>query len=489
MTGGSEELTMTSAIRTVPAVAAALLLAASSAGGANLVNEWRFDGDGTDSVGTADGTVGSIVTFDSGVPCGQGQAAVFGPGVNGSTDDEIVTSSPSNIGLSDVAFAFWVRRDTLGGPKGVFDAHNAQDRGVVLLFGGDNQIRVGFTFELIVNYTLNIESNPAMITDSEWHHVVFCLDRSSNLASFYLDGVLFSVATPSLVIEPVSLGMPAIHFGTHDDENGLDGALALFQYYKSVLTQAEITELASRKFLAHEYEFAGDATDLVGTADGTVGASVGFGSGGLPPNPTAVFGSGIGASDDDEIIVPMADFMNFGVGDFSISFWVRRNDVDSGNADGVFDALDGTGTGWQMAIASDNKLTCRIDDDGGATINLDSTGAIVDSNWHHVVLSVDRSETDGARWYIDGALDVALDPTSVPGAITPDQDLHVGAQNNVNGMEGELLIAQFYCGALTAPEVAALAGVQSCAGDANADGAVDVNDITYVLFRLGNPCP
>ncbi len=25
-------------------------------------------------------------------------------------------------------------------------------------------------------------------------------------------------------------------------------------------------------------------------------------------------------------------------------------------------------------------------------------------------------------------------------------------------------------------------------GDANGDGVVDVNDISYVLFRLGNPC-
>ena len=29
----------------------------------------------------------------------------------------------------------------------------------------------------------------------------------------------------------------------------------------------------------------------------------------------------------------------------------------------------------------------------------------------------------------------------------------------------------------------------ACDGDANGDGAVDVNDISYVLFRLGNACP
>ena len=28
----------------------------------------------------------------------------------------------------------------------------------------------------------------------------------------------------------------------------------------------------------------------------------------------------------------------------------------------------------------------------------------------------------------------------------------------------------------------------ACDGDANGDNIVDVNDISYVLFRLGNPC-
>ena len=32
-------------------------------------------------------------------------------------------------------------------------------------------------------------------------------------------------------------------------------------------------------------------------------------------------------------------------------------------------------------------------------------------------------------------------------------------------------------------------GVAHCDGDANADGVVDVNDISYVLFRLGTLCP
>jgi hypothetical protein len=35
----------------------------------------------------------------------------------------------------------------------------------------------------------------------------------------------------------------------------------------------------------------------------------------------------------------------------------------------------------------------------------------------------------------------------------------------------------------------ALADTADCEGDANGDQVIDVNDISYVLFRLGNPCP
>ena len=35
---------------------------------------------------------------------------------------------------------------------------------------------------------------------------------------------------------------------------------------------------------------------------------------------------------------------------------------------------------------------------------------------------------------------------------------------------------------------ASTAKATSCEGDANNDGAVDVKDISYVLFRLGDTC-
>jgi hypothetical protein len=32
-------------------------------------------------------------------------------------------------------------------------------------------------------------------------------------------------------------------------------------------------------------------------------------------------------------------------------------------------------------------------------------------------------------------------------------------------------------------------GPPACPGDSNGDGTIDVNDISYVIFRLGDPCP
>lgn len=160
--------------------------------------------------------------------------------------------------------------------------------------------------------------------------------------------------------------------------------------------------------LIYEYRFddAGGAPfgqDSVGTAHGTVGSSVGIGSGPGSLYDAAVFGSGASGTTEDEIVVA-SGFTGFGTGDFSIAFWVQRLDVDSGNDDGVFDALSGSGVGWQCQFRKTNVMRCRLDDDNKNYKLLDTVSTITDAEWHHFVFSVDRDEQTAiwqptqARW-------------------------------------------------------------------------------------------
>ena len=90
--------------------------------------------------------------------------------------------------------------------------------------------------------------------------------------------------------------------------------------------------------------------------------------------------------------------------DFSIAFWVKRGDGDSGDADGVFDALRSTGTGYQCNfrnVPDANQMAFRLDDDRGQFALLIDPEPTDDSEWHHFALVVNRV-AGGALIYRDG---------------------------------------------------------------------------------------
>ena len=215
--------------------------------------------------------------------------------------------------------------------------------------------------------------------------------------------------------------------------------------------------------LVHEYRFDGDGIDSADSANGAVGSLVTFdgSADGVPVclDQAAVFGVGVDGTDDDEIRVPLADFTGFSTGDFSIAFWVRRDDAEGVTEDGVADALAAGVMGWTISFLSDDVVEVRLDDDATNTLSSSTTISLtaVDT-WYHVALSVDRDDVAGLKWYVDGALDAGAtaNPTGVSGAINPNQDVRFGAVNNSLGLDGALGLLQFYDHALTAGEVSAL---------------------------------
>ena len=99
--------------------------------------------------------------------------------------------------------------------------------------------------------------------------------------------------------------------------------------------------------LVDHYEFEGDGVDSAGgDADGTVGANVTFGDGQF--GQAAVFGVS-SAGPDNRIEVLEVDAFHPGDRSFTMAFWVKREEADTGNGDGVFDALEitGNGSGYQ----------------------------------------------------------------------------------------------------------------------------------------------
>jgi hypothetical protein len=99
-----------------------------------------------------------------------------------------------------------------------------------------------------------------------------------------------------------------------------------------------------------------------------------------------------------------------GTGDFSIVFGIKTTDV---SLSGVISKDDASDDKYVVEIDANGHLKCTIGD-GTDTAPITSYNPINDGSWHEVVISCDRSETDGFNLYIDGVqAAAAVDATAV----------------------------------------------------------------------------
>ena len=217
--------------------------------------------------------------------------------------------------------------------------------------------------------------------------------------------------------------------------------------------------LATQAQLVDHYEFENSGDDSAGPpfADGTVGANVTF--------TTGIFGQaasfpGTTSGNADRIVVPQADAFDPGSGDFTVAFFTQRNNPNANVFNGAFDALNGTGTGYQgffLDNAANNAFRLRVDDDAGNFVLLDTSAAFDDTDFHHVALVVDRT-ADEALFYVDGMPETPLNIAALTGAISPDQPLWIGNSNTLS-IDGSLDDLRFFNAALSADEISALIAV------------------------------
>ncbi|GMU35536.1 MAG: hypothetical protein HS101_01535 [Planctomycetia bacterium] len=474
----------------VPAMIGAILLATPAFAQPVPVHEYRFAGNGNDSTGTADGSVGSNLSFTAaGVPNGLGQALVVG--TNGTAPNNVIAvPNPDfvDFGMADFSLAFWVRRDNSDASiDGVFDALAGTGRGWEVYFQSTDVL----TVRLDDNSANTAEFDTAApFTDAAWHHVLISVDRDQiNGLAIYIDGLLDSSHDPTSISANIDPNQ-ALWIGGRNDAGaqGLEGELALLQVYTEALTADDAARLAAIGFPIHQYDFEGDGLDIAGSADGAVGVNVTFNSVGVPVElgQAAVFGND-GSIADNRIDVPLASFTDFGLGDFSVSIWVKR-DQNSGASQGLIDNLGSNGT--QIQFLSNDILRARIDDNLGNEFRPESLTTITDLGWHHLLMTIDRDAVDGAKWYIDGQLDSSDDPTVLTGSILANQDLYIGTINSF-GLRGQLANLAFFNRALTTGDAVRLADldgdgvpyvVDACRGfddnlDADADTVPDDCDI------------
>jgi len=440
-------------------------------------HEYRFPGNARDSgtPGGGNGVVGANITCtDTGVPGGTGRAAVFAA-TQSSAADRITVPNANfvNFGGNNFTIAFWARRSTVdGAAHGILDALSGTGVGWQINFTTANLVSCRIDGST-GSSTATLNSTTA-ITDNNWHHYAITVTRGFATGFvIYIDGVAETTTGSTTGVTGNINPDQDTQIGGINNTTGLGGQLALVQIYNTTaLSAAQVAALSAVGHPIHRYEFEGDGNDSAGTANGTVGANVTFTSSGVPSvlGQAAVFGSD-GSISANRIEVPTTNFAGFGPGSFSASCWVKR-DVLSGTTCGMFDG-NGAGQGVLLAFNASNAVHLRIDDNsgGGGTILADSTTAVSDLNWHHVLLSVDRSAPPNTivSFYVDGAAAGTTSSTALSGAISFGVAMRIGTFNNA-GLRGKLARLTFFSAALTAQDAINLA-------DLDGDGRSYATDI------------
>lgn len=115
--------------------------------------------------------------------------------------------------------------------------------------------------------------------------------------------------------------------------------------------------------------------------------------------------SGLFDGTGDFIDTPAHADFNVGSGDFTIDFWIKRGTTGVERVFGNSDNAAGNSS-FQALFNGDNKV--------GITVyvptakNITSTGAIADTNYHHIAIVRD---TNTLRLFIDGTADGTVDLT------------------------------------------------------------------------------
>lgn len=147
------------------------------------------------------------------------------------------------------------------------------------------------------------------------------------------------------------------------------------------------------------------ASDIAGSANN---------SGTWMNSPTPVNGKVAGAlsfNGSNSVDVPDQAELNFGTGDFSIDLWIKT--TASSGTHPILDKRTGSVpnlTGYQLYVWN-GQPGLQLADGAGYTV-LSSTGFVADGNWHHVAVTVDRDNTSGVLFYVDGSLVSILNPTA-----------------------------------------------------------------------------
>jgi hypothetical protein len=204
-----------------------------------------------------------------------------------------------------------------------------------------------------------------------------------------------------------------------------------------------------------------DASDLQGANHGTLHGSAMAGAAGQVSGAFDLDGSG------DYVEVADDNALDVGTGDFALAMWVtttdssgvkvlvdKRRESSSSSVQGYALYLASGRPGFQLADGVGSSY-CTSDPSTSSCTNYGTAAFVADGQWHLIVVTVDRDDTAGLKFYVDGALVGTGNPTIRPNSLSNSHPLRIGSRSStVSGLfNGSIDEVALFNRALTAQEI------------------------------------
>ena len=189
------------------------------------------------------------------------------------------------------------------------------------------------------------------------------------------------------------------------------------------------------------------AYDSIGACNGTLYNS--------PAWVTGRIGGGLALNGTSQFVtVPNDPSLNIGIGDFSISLWMQRNDDPAGNKRLLYKGA-GSATDIGYCIAGSNTYLQLLISNGVTRLPLTCTIPSL-NQWHHYVFTINRS-SGKVKSYLNGVYQAELDISNF-GNISNTKNLLIGALDSAGSLAwpGKIDDIRIYGRILAASEIAYL---------------------------------
>ena len=118
--------------------------------------------------------------------------------------------------------------------------------------------------------------------------------------------------------------------------------------------------------------------------------------------------------------------IDLGTGDFSISAWVKLPEATSIN---LLSKFESAGDRWFIRTQGADKIQFLANVGSSTIMDISYSGdALSEDEWHHIVVTCDRSESDGLKIYVDNSVGTAGAGSTTD--IDNDGNLFFGRQNS-----------------------------------------------------------